>query len=74
MFMQPISLATVTPLKPKPRALKLAAGAGLALVGAAVMVPWALFVGAWTVLCALGKGAKAVGENLVWAGESVVGR
>ena len=78
MFMQPIGTAARIIRKPRPRALKLAAGS-LLLLGAAVVMPlWLAGCALWFAGSALVRAAAALPghawRTTLWAGELVVGR
>ncbi|HEY0413785.1 MAG TPA: hypothetical protein VGD66_11640 [Allosphingosinicella sp.] len=78
MFIEKIDLAAATPLRSRPKALKLGVGLAVALVCAVAMVPWTLFVALWAAVAAVAaataKAARILHASLLYAGEAVVGR
>ena len=78
MFMERIEVPTREARRPKPRGLKLAAGAVFLPVAVLVWIPWLCATAAWFVVAglarAIAKTAAAIRDTLLYAGELVVGR
>ena len=78
MFMERIEVPAETARKPKPKSLKLAAGAVFLPVAALVWVPWLCVTALWFVAAGLVRVAArtvvTIRDTLLYAGELVVGR
>ena len=78
MFMQPIHAATEIAAKPRPLALKLAAGVLFLLAAVLLMTIWLAACALWFATAALVRAGAALPgltwRTTLWAGELVVGR
>jgi hypothetical protein len=78
MFMERIEVPADEARKPKPKGVKLAAGATFLPIAALIWVPWLCVTAMWFLVAGTLRAAAKIGatirDTLLYAGELVVGR